>query len=162
MLVEFYLFTRIAVSASVWECLMDLSQLTPSPDFFIVWRCQRRSLRFKIFVHSCYNHNYCIFFLKTVSDNVRWIQTISDNIRPYLFKSVGGNVGGILLIYENSSVSRCLVVSHVSISTNTFSGLFLVSGSVSGLLIVSQSMQKLVLVGVFSIFFWKRVSYGVR
>ena len=42
--------------------------------------------------------------------------------RQTFFKeNVGGNVGGILLIYENSSVSRCLVVSHVSISTNTLS-----------------------------------------
>ena len=99
-----------------WKC-----QRTPSPDFFCVWRCQRRSLRFKIFVNACYDNNYYIFFLKTVSDNVRWIQTISDNIRPYLFKSAGGNVGGILLIYENNSVCKCLRVSHVIISTNTLS-----------------------------------------
>ena len=62
-----------SVSAYVcWKLIL------PSPDFFSVWRCQRSSLRFKIFVNSCYNNNYCIFFLKTVSDNVRWIQTMSD------------------------------------------------------------------------------------
>ena len=41
--------------------------------------------------------------------------------QTFYIENVGGNVGGILLIYENSSVSRCLVVSHVSISTNTLS-----------------------------------------
>ena len=39
----------------------------------------------------------------------------------FYMENVGGNVGGILLIYENSSVGRCLVVSHVSISTNILS-----------------------------------------
>tara|TARA_Y100000991_G_C21892698_1_gene314491 strand:+ start:687 stop:869 length:183 start_codon:yes stop_codon:yes gene_type:complete len=47
---------------------------------------------------------------------------IQDVIETYeCFENVGGNVGGILLIYENTSVRKCLRVSHVSISTNTLS-----------------------------------------
>jgi len=65
-----------------------------------------------------------------MSGEFRQYQTISDNIRPYLFKSVGENVGGILVIYKNASASKCLRVSHEFISTNTLSGLFLVSDSV--------------------------------
>ena len=34
-------------------------------------------------------------------------------------KSVGGNVGGILVIYKHTSASKCLRVSHVFTSTNT-------------------------------------------
>ena len=57
---------------TVWTLLLD------SPDFFSVWQCQRHSVSVKIFVNTCNNNNYCIFFLKTVSHNVRWIQTMSD------------------------------------------------------------------------------------
>ena len=41
--------------------------------------------------------------------------------QTFFKENVGGNVGGILLIYENTSVSKCLSVSHVSISTDTLS-----------------------------------------
>ena len=36
-------------------------------------------------------------------------------------KSVWGSVGGILVIYKNTSASECLRVSHGFISTNTLS-----------------------------------------
>ena len=41
--------------------------------------------------------------------------------QTFFKENVGGNVGGILLIYENTSVSKYLSVSHVSISTDTLS-----------------------------------------
>ena len=41
--------------------------------------------------------------------------------QTFFKENVGGNVGGILLIYENTSVSKCLNVSLVSISTDTLS-----------------------------------------
>ena len=44
--------------------------------------------------------------------------------QTFFKESVGGNVGGILLIYENTSVRMRLRVSQVTFSTNTLSGFF--------------------------------------
>ena len=56
------------------------------------------------------------------------------------FESVGGNVGGIWTICKYIGVSKCLRVSNEFISTNTLSGLFLVSDSVRGIQLVSKSL----------------------
>ena len=53
------------------------------------------SVRVKIFVNNRNNNNYCIFFLKIESHNVRLIQTMSDH---FFTENVGENVGGILKV----------------------------------------------------------------
>ena len=78
MLVDICLYIPVIIPDVPVSAVITLKLISPSPDFFCVWRCQRRSLRFKIFVNACYDNNYCIFFLKTVSDNFRWIHKMSD------------------------------------------------------------------------------------
>ena len=53
-------------------------RIPPSPDFFSVGQFQKHYISVKIFVNTCNNNNYCIFFLKTVSVNVRLIQINPD------------------------------------------------------------------------------------
>ena len=60
----------------------------------------------------------------------------SENVRPFFFKSVGGNVGEILAIYKYVSASKCLRVSNEFISTNTLS-VFTWEGFLKDLLIDS-------------------------
>ena len=46
--------------------------------FFLCLRVSENSVKVKILINSCYDNNQSIFFLKTVSLNVRRFQTMSD------------------------------------------------------------------------------------